>query len=356
MSDPHAGHNHAGHDHAAHDDDDHAGHDHAAHDHEDHAGHDHAGGGHDHAGHSHGIGRATQRRALWIALVLNGGFLFVEVAGGLAFHSLALLADAAHMVSDVASLAIALVAQRLIDRPASTRYSFGFQRAEVLGAQANGFSLLLVSGWIVYEAITRIGGESDVVGGGLLVVATIGLLINVGSAVYLVRAQGESLNMRGASLHMMVDAAGSVAAITAGIAVILWQANWVDPAMSMLIAALVLWSAWGLVRDTSRVFLEGAPRGIDPLAVEAALVADEEVQAVHHMHLWNLASDVPSLSAHVVLDEEQTLHSAQEHGERLKALLAQQFGIEHSTLELECHPCDVAPDELSRSDAHRSRH
>lgn len=312
--------------------------------------------GRDHEGHSHGVGRVTQRRALWFALVLNGSFLAVEIAGGIAFRSLALLADAAHMVSDVAALVVALIAQRLIDRPATARYSFGLQRAEVLGAQVNGLSLLAVSAWIVFEATRRIGHDTDVVGGGLLAVAVVGLLINAGSAVVLARAQGSSLNMRGAFLHMVVDAAGSVAAIAAGVAVIVWDANWVDPLMSVLIAALVLWSAWGLIRDTSRVFLEGTPRSIDPTAVELALAADEGVQAIHHLHLWNLASDVPAMSAHVVLREEQSLHSAQEHGERLKRMLRDRFGIEHSTLELECHPCDPEPDEQSRSDHHLPRH
>lgn len=180
----------------------------------------------DHAGHSHGLGRGVQRRALWIALVANGGFLIAEVIGGLAFRSLALLADAAHMSSDVAGLTIALVAQRLVDRPGTARHSYGLQRAEVLGAQANGLTLLAVSGWIVFEAVRRIGQPADVVGGGVLVVATLGLAVNLASAVVLNRAKGTSLNMRGAFLHMAADAAGSVAAIAAGTAVLLWGATW----------------------------------------------------------------------------------------------------------------------------------
>jgi cobalt-zinc-cadmium efflux system protein len=295
------------------------------------------GAGHHHA---HGVGRTTQRRALWIALVANAGFLVVEAVGGLAFHSLALLADAAHMVSDVAALAIALVAQRLLDRPATAKHSYGLQRAEVLGAQANGLTLIAVAGWIIVEAVHRIDRPSDVAGGGLLVVATLGLLVNLGSAFLLARAQGDSLNMRGAFVHMALDAAGSIGAIAAGVAVVVWDANGVDPIVSIVLALLVLWSTWGLLRDTANVLLEGTPRGMDPATVEAVLTSSDDVEAVHHLHLWNLASDVPALSAHVVLRGEPDLHDAQVAGERLKALLDERFGIDHATLELECHPCE----------------
>jgi cobalt-zinc-cadmium efflux system protein len=310
----------------------------------------HVHDGHAERAHSH-ASRSTQRRALWISLVANGVFMVVEFFGGLVFQSLALIADAAHMLSDVAGLGVALVAHHLVDRRATARHSYGLQRAEVLGAQANGLALLVVSAWVIYEAVRRIGEPADVAGGGLLVVATIGLLVNVGSAALLARSQGQSLNMRGAFVHMAMDAAGSVAAMVAGIAVLAWSADWVDPAASILIALLVLWSAWGLLRDTAQVLLEGTPRGMDPASVEAALAADDEVEAVHHLHLWNLASDVPALSAHVVLRGEVSLHDAQASGDRLKDLLERRFGINHATLELECHPCDPAPDERTRNRA-----
>lgn len=281
-----------------------------------------------------------QRRALWIALVANGGFMVVEVAGGFAFGSLALLADALHMASDVAGLAIALVAQSLMTRPASVRHTFGLQRTEVLGAQANGLLLGITSMWVFYEAVQRLGSPEAVDGFGLLVVATIGLGVNLGSAVMLNRARGHSLNMRGAFMHMAMDAAGSVGAIVAGLAVVVAGADWVDPFASILIGALVLWSAWSLLRDTTLVLLEGAPRHLDVERVEQALVAAPGVEAVHHLHVWDLASDTPALSAHVVLGDEPTLHDAQERGDALKALLADRFGIDHATLELECHECD----------------
>lgn len=298
--------------------------------------HAHGGGAH-----SHAVGAGAQRRALWIALVLNGGFLAAEVAGGIAFRSLALLADAAHMLSDVVGLVIALIAQRLQSRPPTERHSFGLQRAEVLGAQANGILLLGAGIWITYEAVQRFAsGDNDVVGGGLLVVATLGLAINLGSAVLLSRAQGESLNMRGAFVHMALDAAGSVGAIAAGIGVVVWQAGWVDPAASIAVAGLVVWSAWGLLRATANVLLEGTPRGMKPGQVEAALASDPAIEAVHHLHLWNLASDTPALSAHVVVRDEPTLHEAQAIGDRLKEMLHKAFGVQHATLELECHHCD----------------
>lgn len=283
---------------------------------------------------------ARRARALWLSLSANAVLLVVEVVGGIAFHSLALLADATHMLTDVAGLAIALVAERLIDRPATVRHSFGLLRAEVLAAMANGVVLLAAAGWIGYEAVGRIGSAGDVRGGGLMAVAAVGLAVNVGSAALLLRARGHSLNMHGAFAHMAADAAGSVGALAAGAAIVLWGADWVDPAVSLLIGALVVWSAWGLLRDTTHVLLEGTPKGITPEDVAAELAADPDVASVHHLHMWNLASEVPALSAHVILNGERTLHDAQVAGDRLKAVLVERFGIAHSTLELECHACD----------------
>jgi cobalt-zinc-cadmium efflux system protein len=309
---------------------------------------------HDHQ-HGRAAARHGQRKALTIALVANTAFLAAEVVGGLAFDSLARLADAAHMFSDVVALTMALVAQRLLERPATARHSYGLQRAEVLAAQANGITLLVVAAWIAYTAIGRIGSTADVEGLGLLAVASVGLLVNVVSAVILARAQGTSLNMRGAYVHMAMDAAGSVAAIVAGVVITIWGADVIDPIMSLAIAALVVWSAWGLLRETTHVFLEAVPRGMDPAEVEQTLLGDSDVVAVHHLHLWNLASDVPALSAHVVLAGEKTLHDAQASGERLKTVLAAEHGILHATLELECHPCDPAEDEAPRA-AHPRTH
>lgn len=298
--------------------------------------------------------RSAQSRALRLALAANALYLVVEVVGGLVFSSLALLADAAHMLSDVAGLGIALIAQTLVSRPASARHTFGLQRAEVLGAQVNGLVLAGGALWIILEALRRLGSPADVSGLGLMVVAGAGLAVNVGSAAVLARSGGRSLNMRAALAHMVADAAASVATILAGVAVLLWDADLVDPLVSIGIAGLVLYAAWRLLRDTTQVLMEGAPEGLKVVEVERALAGAEGVESVHHLHLWNLASDVPALSAHVVLRNDVSLHEAQLQGDRLKDTLRANFGIEHATLELECHPCDPAePDNFTPTRARR---
>jgi len=297
---------------------------------------------HDH-GHAHahpGARAAERRRVLWLVLIVNAVYAVVEIVGGFLFDSLSLLADAAHMFSDVTGLAIALVAQALLLRPASPRHSYGLQRAEVLGALANGVLLVASAGWIVVEALRRIGDAPEVNGRGLLVVASIGLVINLVSAVALNRSAGHSLNMRAAVVHSASDAAASLGVIVAALAIVFADATWVDPAVSIGIGVLVLISAWGLLRDTTHVLLEGTPRNLGADDVVATLLAEPEVIGVHHVHLWNLASETTAMSAHVVLEGPETLHDAQERGDQLRVLLEERFGIEHATLELECHPCD----------------
>jgi cobalt-zinc-cadmium efflux system protein len=287
-------------------------------------------------------------RALQIALGANAGLLVVQVVAGLAFGSLALLADAAHLLSDLVALGLALLAQRLITRPPSTRNTYGMLRAEVLVAQANAVVLVLVSAWVVYEAINRLRSPESVDGLGVLLVGLIGLAVNGGCAWILQRSAGESLNIRGAFLHLASDALGSLGVVVAGALVIVTGSDIPDPIISILIAALVVAAAYGLLRDATRVLLEGVPRGLDVVAVEQALESSDGVDAVHHLHVWSLGSETPALSAHVVLGGELTLHAAQEAGDRLKELLSARFGIDHATLELECHACDddahVTPD------------
>jgi cobalt-zinc-cadmium efflux system protein len=279
-------------------------------------------------------------RALQIALAANGVFFGVQLAAGIAFGSLALIADSAHMASDVVALALALLAQGLITRPASSRNTYGLQRAEVLAAQANAAVLLLVSGWVVYEAIQRFSHAEPIDGLGVVVVGALGLGVNAGSAWIISRSSGDSLNLRGAFLHLTSDAAGSVGVVVAGIVVLATGADWVDPLVSILISILVLVAAWQLLRDATRVLLEGAPKGLDVGAVEQSLVTAEGVEAVHHLHVWSIGSETPALSAHIVLAGELTLHEAQARGDQLKVELSQHFGIEHATLELECHDCE----------------
>lgn len=288
--------------------------------------------------------RDRQRRVLWWVLAANGGFLVVEVIGGIAFSSLALLADAAHTATDVSGLAIAPVAETLLGRPSSPRHSYGLQRAEVLGAMANGILLVATAGWIMFEAVQRLGDEVEVEGGGLLVVATTGLAVNVVSAVLLVRVRGRSLDMHGAYVHMLADAAGSVAAIGAGVAVVVADAYWVDAAASILIAVLVLWSSGPLV-------LLGAAAGHRPRPPGGQPLGDgRRTGAGHHPgHRGRRRRPPPPRLEPGVRRPGPvgpprggrllTMHEARERGAVVRRTLEAEFGVVHSTLELECHPC-----------------
>jgi cobalt-zinc-cadmium efflux system protein len=289
-----------------------------------------------------------RRRALWIALGANGGFMVVQALAALAFGSLALLADSVHMVSDVVALAIALLAQRIATAAPSRRHTYGLVRAEVIGAQVNALLLLGAGVWIVVEALQRLDQTPEIDGAGVAAVALLGLAVNAGSAWVIARAAGANLNMRGAFWHLAGDALGSVAAMISGLAVVIADASWVDAVASLLIAGLIAGSALLLLRDVVRVLLEGAPSGLRVEAVERALAGAPAVEAVHHVHVWSLGSETPALSAHVVLAGEPSLHEAQARGDELKAMLAAQFGIGHATLELECHDC-VAGHDGARS-------
>ena len=283
--------------------------------------------------------RAEQRRALWIALWANAILMVGQVVAGIAFHSLTLLADAVHLVSDVSGLALAILAFRLAGLPATPRHSFGLQRAEVLAALANAIILFAAAVWIFVEAARRLANPVHVDGAGMVAVALAALVVNVGSAWLLGRVRGRSLNMRGAFLHLSADAVSSLGALLAGLAVLLWGADRADPIVAIGVGVLVLWATWRLVADSTHVLLEGTPKGIDPADVERALLGEGGVDDVHDLHLWSLASDVAALSSHVVLaaGSELSVHDAQARAERLKAMLDERFGIKHATLELECH-------------------
>ena len=285
--------------------------------------------------HGGDIGRPGQSRALGWALGVNTALLVVEVSGGIVFGSLALLADAAHLVSDVAGLGIALGALALTARPASARHSFGFARAEVMAAQVSALLLLGTGAWILFEGAARLGEPVPVQGAGLAAVATLGLLVNAGSAVVIHRAQGQSLNMRASFVHLATDATGSFGALLAGLAILAWGWTSADTIVSMATAALVLWTGWALLRESTHVLMEGVPRSLDPETVLAAIRRVEQVVDVHHLHLWNLASDVSAASAHIVLAGQPTLHQAQQVAAQVKAALAGQFALTNVTLELE---------------------
>jgi cobalt-zinc-cadmium efflux system protein len=287
------------------------------------------------------VSDSRARRALWIALGANAGLLAAELLGGFAFASLALLADAAHLATDVVGLAVALVAQTLVTRPASDRRTFGLRRAEALGAQANALLVLGAAVWIAVEAVGRLGTGHEVDGAGVVAVAAVALALNGVSAAVLAGVAGRRLNLRAALVHLLADVGSSFAVLIAGVGVLVFAADWLDPVASLAIAALVVWSIWGLLRDTTNVLLEAAPRDLVVGDVEHALAAAPGVEAVHHLHVWEVASDLPALSAHVVLSGAPTLHDAQARGDELKTMLAGRFGIAHATLELECHECDT---------------
>jgi len=287
-----------------------------------------------HDGHHH----ASSGRILRVALAANGVLLVAQVVGAVAFSSLALLADAGHQGSDVAALLIAVVAQAIAGRAPSDNYTFGLRRAEVMGALLNAVMLLAVAVWVVVEASRRIGDPPDVSGWGVLLLGMAGLLVNGGCAWLLHRSADRSLNVRGAALHLTGDAAGSVGVVVAGLAVVLWSADWVDSAVSYLIAGLLLWTGTGLVRRTTRVLLEGTPPGMDVEELSALITADERVNGVHHLHVWSVDSTTVALSAHVEVAAD-SLHDAQLVATHLERQLALR-GVDHATLALECHPCD----------------
>ncbi len=273
------------------------------------------------------------------ALAANALFLAVEIAGGFLFGSLALLADAAHMATDVVALSVAYAALRLTQRPPTERHTWGFARTEVLVAQGNGLLLFGGAVVVIVEAIRRFGSTPALTASGVLAVGIAGLAVNVSSALLLARHAHGNINMRGAFWHLFADALGSIAVIVAAVGVALFGADWLDPAASIVISLLVVAAAWQLLRDASRVLLEAVPADLDTASVRDALRSQPGVEAVHHVHLWTAGSEHAALSAHVVLAGPLSLHDAQLRAAELKRMLAADFGIEHATLEVECHAC-----------------
>jgi cobalt-zinc-cadmium efflux system protein len=283
-------------------------------------------------GHSHEHSRVRDRRQLVIALVLIVGLMAGELAAGIVAGSLALLADAGHMLTDAAALGGALVASRLASRPARAPWTFGLGRAEILAAQANGIALLLVGVWIVYGAVRRLVSPPDVHGGIVVVVAIVGIAVNLAATLVLSRANRESLNVRGAFLHVATDLAAFVGTAIAGALVLITGWDRFDPLAGLAVAGLCISSSWLLLRDSGRIFMEGAPPGIDPDAVAAALAADADVVEVHDLHIWTVTSGFPALAAHVLVSPETDCHGARR---RLQQLLDDRFHLHHVTLQVD---------------------
>lgn len=274
----------------------------------------------------------ADRRRLAVALALIVAFIGGEVAAGIIAHSLALLADAGHMVTDAAALTAALVAATLAARPARGPWTFGLGRAEILAAQGNGLALLLVAIWIVYTAARRLVSPPTVHGGIVLAVALAGVAVNLAATLVLAGANRTSLNVRGAFIHVATDLIAFIGTGIAGALVLLTGWNRFDPIASLLVAALMVRSSWSLLRESGRIFLEAAPAGIDPGAVAATLAADPDVVEVHDLHVWTVTSGFPALAAHVLVSPGADCHAARR---RLEQLLADRFGLEHTTLQVD---------------------
>ena len=276
--------------------------------------------------------RSASRRALGLALLLALSVLVAEVVGGILTNSLALLADSGHVLSDVLAVSIALTAIWMANRPASTRQTFGFQRAEVLAAAANGVILLVVAAFVFWQAALRLGDPPDVDSAPMLLIAAAGLLANVVSAVILHRHQADSINVRGAFYHVLGDALGSVGAVVAG--VVMLATGWflADALASLVIGALIVFGAYRLLRESLAVLLESVPSHIDAKAVEVALTSSIGVSALHDLHIWTVTSGMVALSCHCELSGEQ--ESDQVLAE-LCDMLHERFAIHHVTIQPE---------------------
>lgn len=291
--------------------------------------------GHDHD--HHGAPRPSS--ALRLAIASNGILLAVQVVVGVAVGSLALLADSLHNASDVVALVIALAGQSLAVRAPSPRRTYGYGRAEVLAALVNASLLLAVTGWIVVEAVGRLGDPPDLDATPLLVVGVIGVVVNGVSAWWLARS-GSSLNLRAAFWHLVGDALGSAGVVAAAIAIAVFDATWADPVASLLISVLVVVAVVRVLGEVVGVLLESAPRGIDPVEVAAALEAMADVTGVHHLHVWSLDSETAALTAHLQVAHGTSLHDAQVVTNAAATMLRDRFGIGHATLQTECDDRD----------------
>lgn len=287
--------------------------------------------------HNHGVESGSITR-VQIALVITSIFMIVELIGGILSGSLALLADAGHMLTDTMALALAAFAFRVSARPADSKRSFGYHRFQIIAAFVNGLSLLFIVAWILFEAVQRMIDPPDVIGRTMLLIACGGLVVNIISFLVLHGGDQDNLNIRGAALHVLGDLLGSVAAIIA--AIVILQTGWmpIDPILSVLVAALLLRSGWHLVRRSVHILLEGVPDWLDLDDLQEKIVAAvPEIIEVHHVHAWGLTPQHPMLTMHVVLEDQPSDSTATVR--RIKQTLKSEFGITHSTIEMEVGDC-----------------
>ncbi len=287
---------------------------------------------HAHHGHAHGVASDADTGKLAIALGLILGFMCVEVTAGILASSLALLSDAAHMLTDAAALGLSLVAVRLARRPAAGAMTYGFKRSEILSAQFNGATLLVLALLIVYEGIRRLFSPPGVAGTTVLVVAVAGIAVNLLATWTLSKANRQRMNVEGAFQHLLTDLFAFIATAIAGAVILTTGFRRADGVASLVIAAIMLKAAYGLLRDSGRVFLEAAPKGLAPDEVGRAMAGEPGVVEVHDLHVWEVTSGFPALSAHVLVGASANCHSARRC---LEAMLHERFGLEHTTLQID---------------------
>jgi cobalt-zinc-cadmium efflux system protein len=300
---------------------------------------------HSHAGNSHGVSADADRGKVAIALGLIVAFMVVEVVVGILAGSLALLSDAAHMLTDAAALGLALVAIGLARRPAAGAMTYGLKRAEILSAQFNGATLFVIALLIVYEGARRLAAPPDVQGLPVLVVAIGGVLVNLIATLVLSRANRRSLNMEGAFQHLLTDLAAFIGTAIAGTIVLTTGFNRADGIAALLVAALMLRAAWGLLTSSGRVFMEASPSDVDPEDVGRAMVHEEGVVEVHDLHVWEVTSGFPALSAHVLVGHDADCHAARR---RLERMLFDRFQLEHTTLQVDHEGAELLEIEVPR--------
>ncbi len=295
-------------------------------------------------GHSHTGPRDA--RYLFAALVVILAFMVVEVVAGILASSLALITDAGHMLTDAGAIALAIVAARLAARPPRGNLTYGLKRVEILSAQANGITLWLLVALFTYEGISRLLDPPEVAGGLVLIIAVVGIGVNLLATWLISRADRRSLNVEGAFQHILNDLFAFIGTAIAGLAVLTTGWNRADAVAALVVAALMARAGWGLLRDSWRIFLEAAPRGIDVAAIDAAIHEVDGVTDVHDLHVWEVTSGFPALSAHILVRQGAPCH---ERRETIEALIAQRWGIRHSTLQVDhCAPTVFPVEQLHR--------
>jgi cobalt-zinc-cadmium efflux system protein len=289
--------------------------------------------GRNHAGHAHvPVAEERNRRRLLFALVLIVGLMAAEVAAGILAGSLALLSDAAHMLTDAGAIALSLLALRLAARPAGGNLTFGLKRAEILSAQVNGATLLLLAGLIVYEAIHRLVDPPSVGGWTVVGVALVGVAVNVVATWQLAKANRENMAVEGSFQHLVTDLYAFVATLIAGVVIVATGFDRADPIASLAVAALMLWAAFGLLKDSGRVLLEMSPAGTNVAEIGEVLADHPRVSSVHDLHVWQIGTGFPALSAHVLVPPGDDCHGIRRE---LEQLLGERFGIDHTTLQVD---------------------